>query len=360
LRNFFLLAVLLLAGRLLAESPFRSALPGYVYSFPRDHGSHPDFKTEWWYFTGNVTDAEGNPFGFKLTIFRSAVTPPSASTVSPLQADQLYIAHFAISDISGGRHGAWEEIGRAGFGQASGSTETLDVRLRGYEMRLETDGSITLKADRPEAGLDLRLIPMKPFAIHGKDGVHQKSDVEGQASHYISFTRLAAEGTLSFAGKKHRVEGLAWMDHEFGSDYLSGEQAGWDWFALQLDSGEDLMLYQLRNKDGTANTHSIGSIVEADGTLKPIDGSRFRIVATGKWRSPESGGTYPMGWRLELPDGELTITPAMLEQEMCMRDYTGTCYWEGAIRIGGTWRGKPASGVGYVELVGYAGVFDLL
>jgi predicted secreted hydrolase len=210
--------------------------------------------------------------------------------------------------------------------------------------------------------LDLRLVPAKPFVIHGENGVHQKADIAGQASHYITFTRLQTDGILRWRGKEYFVTGLGWMDHEFGSDYLSDSQAGWDWFAIQLESGHDLMLYQLRNKDGSANTHSIGSIVDPKGTLTPIRGSDFVIQQDSTWKSPKSGGTYPMGWTIRVPGegGTLTIMPAFTDQEMVMEQYTNTAYWEGAVTIEGTWQGAATAGRGYVELVGYAGDFDLL
>jgi len=344
------------------DEGFTRALPGYQFQFPRDHGSHPDSRIEWWYFTGNVQDESGKPFGFKMTIFRSAQAPPSMPAESPLVADQLYLCHFAISDIANKGHAAWEVIGREGFGQAHASTTTLDVRVKDFSIRMLDDGSIELRAAQKDAGLNLRLVPSKPFVIHGENGVHQKADIAGQASHYITFTRLETKGELTWNGVKHQVSGRSWMDHEFGSDYLSDEQAGWDWFAIQLDNGVDLMLYQLRNKDGSVNTHSIGSIVDAEGKLSPIRGSEFKVRNTSTWTSPENGGVYPMGWEIEIPgkNAKFVVEPAFLEQEMVMRNYTNTAYWEGSVRISGTWNGSPTAGKGYVELVGYAGDFDLL
>lgn len=346
-----------------AEDGFRRALPGYQFEFPRDHGSHPDFRTEWWYFTGNVATAEGRRFGYKLTFFRTALAPPDTTgTRSPLAADQLFIAHFALSDFESRSHRTWDRIGRPGLGQGEASTERLDVRLNDWTLVMDDDGAMHLRAQADGGGIDMVMRPAKPFVIHGRDGAHQKAAAEGQASHYISFTRLNAEGTITWAGERHAVSGLAWKDHEFGSDQLGEEEVGWDWFALQLDTGEDLMVYQLRRRDGTANNYSSGSLVAPDGTRRELPGSSYRIRHTSTWKSPRSGGVYPMGWEIDLPefDAKLRVIPVFEDQEMDTRRTTGTVYWEGAITVEGTWRGRPVGGRGYVELVGYADEFNLL
>lgn len=358
-----LLAILLFPAAASAEG-FRRALPGYDFSFPRDHGSHPDFRTEWWYFTGNLADGDGRRFGFKLTFFRSALAPPGEGLEgrTPLAANQLFLGHFAISDFESRRHRTWERLGRAGFGQAEAAEDRLHVRLGEWMLEMDDDGRMTLRALAEGGGIDLRLTPAKPFVIHGRDGVHQKAAEEGQASHYISFTRLATEGILHWDGGDYEVTGLSWMDHEFGSDQLGREEIGWDWFALQLETGEDLMVYHLRRRDGTPNPHSLGSLVDPEGRREELGHGTYTIEHTGTWTSPISGGTYPMGWTISLPshEGELTVTPVFKEQEMDTTRYTGAYYWEGAVAVSGTWRGREVSGRGYVELVGYAGEFDLL
>ena len=364
--RIFLLLLFLIPLLCAAEpvSGFRRAVPGYQFSFPRDHGSHPDFRTEWWYFTGNVLAKDGREFGYELTIFRNAMGTPGqdASIFSPLLAKQVFLGHFAISDIAAKKHQSWERIGREGFGQASASTEKLDVKLGDWQVVMQDDGRIAVKAAKADHALDLVLTPAKPFVMHGKDGVHQKSEKVGQASHYISFTRLDTAGTITVGGEPITVEGLSWMDQEFGSDQLGGEEVGWDWFALQLDTGEDLMVYQLRRADGTVNRFSSGSLVDAKGQRTELPGDTYTIRSTGKWKSPHSKAEYPMGWVISVPgkEGELVITPRFEDQEMLTVRYTGTVYWEGAIAVSGTWRGKPVAGKGYVELVGYAGRMDRL
>lgn len=359
--------LLLLLALLPLPSPggeFRRALPGYDFEFPRDHGSHPEFRTEWWYFTGNLADGEGRRFGFKLTFFRSALAPPGEGLEgrTPLAANQLILAHFALSDFRGRGHKTWERLGRTAFGQAEAAEDRMFVRLGEWTLEMEEDGRLTLRALAEGGGIDLRFTPAKPFVIHGRDGAHQKAGEEGQASHYISFTRLETEGLLRWDGRDHAVTGLSWMDHEFGSDQLGEEEVGWDWFALQLDTGEDVMVYHLRRRDGAPNPYSLGSLIAPDGRREELGHGTYTIEHTSTWTSPQSGATYPMGWVVRLPghDGRLTVTPVFEEQEMDTTRYTNAYYWEGAVVISGTWRGEPVSGRGYVELVGYAGEFDLL
>ncbi len=355
-----LLVLLLLSCVVHADSAegFRRALPGYTFAFPRDHGSHPDFKTEWWYFTGNLADAEGRRFGFEYTIFRSALAAPKggAPTASALAAEQMYLAHFAISDLGGERHGCWEAAGRAGFDLAHASVEGMELRVGEWTMHMAEGERIALHTSVAGAGIDLKLVPAKPLVLHGKDGVHQKAGDAGQASHYYSYTRLDTSGSLRWEGREYQVEGIAWMDHEFGSDQLASDQVGWDWFALQLDSGEELMLYQMRRKDGSYSAQSAGSLIGVQGGAVTLPGESYKISATGSWRSPVSGGVYPMGWKVTIPGqrGELTVTPAFSAQEMTTDRFTGTVYWEGAVTVAGNWKGASASGRGYVELVGYA------
>ncbi len=343
---------------------FTRALPGYRYQFPRDHGQHPDFRTEWWYFVGNVRSDAGARFGYELTFFRTATTPPGdpVANKSPLVAGQIYFAHFAISTIERETHRSWERIGRVGFGQCSASEEGLDLRIGPWRAVMDADETITLRAEAGAGAINLRLDPAKPPVIHGADGVHQKAADPGQASHYVSFTRLATSGTLQWEGETHRVEGGSWMDHEFGSDQLGEEEVGWDWFALQLETGEELMVYQIRRADGSAAPFSAGTLVAPDGAGRSLRASDYQIEPTGQWQSPESGAVYPMGWIVTLPaqQARLTITPAFEAQEMQTTRTTGTTYWEGTVTITGQWRDQPAEGQGYVELVGYSGRFSKL
>lgn len=347
-----------------AADGFRRALAGYDFSFPRDHGAHLDFQTEWWYYTGNLDADDGTQFGYELTIFRTATVPPGdpAAPDSPLAASQIYFGHFAISNITTEQHALSERIGRPGLGQAAASTKRLDLRLHDWTVKMDDAERMRLRAADGPIAIDLLLDPQKPFVIHGEDGAHQKSGVPGQASHYITYSRLGTTGTVTWDGEPHTVEGLSWMDHEFGSDALGDEQVGWDWFALQLGNGEDIMVYQIRERDGTVAPVSSGSLVGPEGARTEIRESDFEKEITGRWKSPATGANYPMGWRLRFPgyEGVLEVIPFFPEQEMVTERSVGTSYWEGAVRIEGIWRGKPVTGRGYVELVGYAEEFLFL
>lgn len=343
---------------------FRLAMPGYQYEFPRDHAAHPEFQTEWWYYTGNVATAEGREFGYELTVFRTRLAPiDDPRSASPLFPGQIHAAHFAISDIEGRRHQSWEALGREALGQARSSTEELDIEVRGWTVRmLPGSEAMELHAAAGDAAIDLRLEPLKPLVIHGEDGVHAKGAAPGQASHYLTFSRLATTGTITWEGTEHAVEGLSWMDHEFGSAWLGEEEVGWDWFAIQLESGEDIMAYDIRRRDGTVSPISTGTLVEADGSTAPLPKPDVEIIATGSWTSPDSGATYPMGWIIRIPreDAELVVEARFPEQEMLTEASTGIIYWEGAVAVTGRFRGQPARGKGFVELVGYAEPFNRL
>lgn len=365
MRSFWLIVCFLgMIQSVAAGGEFARALPGYPFEFPRDHGAHPAFRTEWWYFTGNLTGGEGERFGFELTFFRTQTALPGdpIATRSPLVADSIQFAHFAISAVDEKSHTWWERIGRPGFAQASASTTGLNVRQGPWHAVMDGAGTITLKARAPDHDIDLQLMPVKPLVVHGAGGVHQKAADPGQASHYISFTRLATRGTLTWQGRTCHVEGQSWMDHEFGSDQLSEDQIGWDWFAIQLDSGEELMVYQIRRRDGAIAPQSTGTRVATDGTSSLLSAESYRIETTGRWESPDSGAVYPMGWIIHIPEqqADLIVTPAFEAQEMRTTRTTGGTYWEGAVEISGRWLDRPAQGRGYVELVGYGGEFSTL
>jgi predicted secreted hydrolase len=343
---------------------FRRALPDYSFQFPRDHGAHPAFRLEWWYFTGNLENRSGRPFGFQLTVFRTSLLPPEAPLAQqPLVADQVFLGHFALTDGAGKIHQSWQRIGRPGLGQGHADTEHLDVAMSDWRIEMPPgQETIRLAAAAGDGRLELTLEPLKPLVIHGERGVHQKAADPGQASHYISYTRLAARGQLDWRGDRHEVAGLAWMDHEFGSNQLGPDEVGWDWFAIQLAGGSDLMLYQIRRRDGTVNPFSRGTIVEPGGDAVPIPSDQYTIRPLGRWTSPHSAVTYPMGWEIVIPDrrARLRVEPLIEDQELATSPAGESFYWEGAVRIEGTWEGRPADGRGYVELVGYDRPMDRL
>ncbi|MBI4380788.1 MAG: carotenoid 1,2-hydratase [candidate division NC10 bacterium] len=342
-----------------AAQAFRQALPGYRFEFPRDHASHPDFKTEWWYYSGHLRTEDGLRFGYQLTFFRVGVDPSlRGDSRSRWAVRDLHLAHFAVSDLQQRRFIYWERRDRGALGSAGASSETLKM----WNGAWTADGkgnTHRLTAAAEGHAIDLTLTATKPPSIHGLSGVSQKAEGAGRASHYYSLTRMATEGTLTVAGKRYGVTGSTWMDHEFGSNQLTPSQVGWDWFALQLDDGTELMLYQLRQTDGSPDPHSSGSLIHPDGRVEHLSLRAFRLEPHEVWQSPKSGGRYPIRWRVWLPERriDLIVQAAFSDQELDTRGSTQVIYWEGSVTASGTANGRPISGVGYLEMTGYAEPF---
>ena len=342
-----------------ASAPFQPATAGYQYTFPRDHGSHPPYRTEWWYYTGHLRSKNGRAFGFELTFFRRGVPPDNITTLpSKWSVKDLYLAHFAVTDITGKRFHFSEKFSREGLGKAGADESRLCVWIDDWRAEALTDqtGSHTLVAHDQTHALALTLQPAKPLVTHGAAGISRKGKDVGQASHYYSFTRLATSGKLTIDGESFDVTGLSWMDHEFGSAELGTDQVGWDWFSIQLEDDTELMLYRMRRKDGSSDLASSGTVVSPDGRSRHLEVTDFQIESTGSWTSPESKATYPSRWKLTFPslDLVLDVTPLLADQELRTSRSTKVSYWEGAVAVTGTKQGKPVKGQGYVELTGYA------
>lgn len=357
-----LAAVLLLAGSgalgagggdswLAADGP-------RAWSFPRDHGAHPAYRTEWWYFTGNLRDAAGGRYGYQLTFFRQGIRTEASPPDNPWSVRDVYLAHLALTEGETGRFRFAERAGRAGPGLAGASQETLDVWLRDWSARLE-DGAIRLRARAAQWSLDLDLRPRKPVVLHGEGGLSRKGPAPGQASYYASITDLATSGMLvreeGGEGSPVPVAGTSWFDQEFGSNQLAADQEGWDWFSLHLSDGRDLMAYLLRRKDGTLEPASSGTLVEADGRATHLPLERIRVTVLERWKSPRTAAEYPARWRLEVPGVDLEIGPLAADQELSTGGSTGVVYWEGAVTGRGLSGGMPVACEGYAELTGYAG-----
>jgi len=357
------------AGLSLAEAMGGSA-EGYLravaprpFSFPADHGPHPGFRTEWWYFTGNLTGPEGEAYGFHLTFFRSALRPPApaaptAERESAWRADDLYMAHFALADERGGRFRHAERFARAALGLAGAEGAPFRVWLEDWSATAEPDAGpdgippLRLRARTEGFALDLRLETGKPPVLQGDRGLSQKGPEPGNASHYYSLTRLPARGTIALDGREVAVTGSAWMDREWSTSALGEGVTGWDWFALQLDDGRDLMLYRLRREDGSADPWSKGSLVAADGSARTLTQEEFVLAPLATWTSPATGAVYPVRWRIALPaEGlELTVEPRLEAQEM----QVAVRYWEGAVTVSGRGPAGPVAGHGFLEMTGYA------
>lgn len=341
--------------------PYRKALPGYRFTFPQDHAAHPAFQTEWWYYTGHLTGPKGEPFGFELTFFRSGTGLEKLPAVPTTRwrVPELYVGHFALTDIAQRRFWVAEALGRPFPALAGAATDRYAVWIQDWQVQLDEKGRHVLQAQTPQFALALTLEESKPPALHGHNGVSQKAACHGCASHYYSLTRLKGRGQVTRQGQALPVVATAWMDHEFGSNQLTDAQQGWDWFSIQLDSGEELMLYVMRLKDGGLDPYSSGTWVNRDGTTQHLSLKDYRIEVLDTWTSPETGGVYPMGWRITLPQKalQLKVTPVFPQQELVLKDKTGVSYWEGASQVTGTQAGKPRTGQAYVELTGYDEAF---
>ena len=337
---------------------YRAALPGYRYEFPRDHFNHPNYQTEWWYYTGNLRSADGHRYGFELTFFRHGENR-QATKPGVWDIRDVWLAHLALSDIDGGRFFHSERMNRAGPGLAGAELSAARVWNGNWQARWQLDpesqgGVRAIDLDGVDARFSLRLSlrPLKAPVIHGIDGVSQKGAGRGQASHYISYTRLRAQGEVAVEGKSIAVEGLAWMDHEFFTHQLGQDLAGWDWFSLQFDDGAELMVFRLRRKDGTGDPYSAGTYIDPQGLARHLRYRDFSLTPGETWTSAATGGKYPVAWSVRVPSCRIE---ASIRTRLPQQELTGKAsYWEGAIEVGGS---RP--GVGYLEMTGYAGPVNI-
>lgn len=341
---------------------FQPAAEGYRYEFPRDHGSHESFRTEWWYYTGNLSTKDGRSFGYQLTFFRRGVPPDQVKTLpSKWSITQLYLGHFAVADLSKGRFHYAEKISRAGLGKAGAEAGRLHAWIDRWDAETAQQSEHhRLRAADGELAIDLDLVPAKPLVVHGRGGVSRKGHEQGQASHYYSFPRLATAGRMTIGKETFDVTGDSWMDHEFGSADLGKDLVGWDWFSVQLDNRTELMLYRLRRADGSADSASSGTFIDREGKAQQLSIDDFALEPLSWWTSPTSKARYPQRWRLTIPSHRLSleVVPRMAEQELLTTRSTQVTYWEGAIEVKGVAGEKKIQGQGYMELTGYAERFS--
>jgi predicted secreted hydrolase len=330
--------------------------PGHRFVFPRDDGSHPDFRIEWWYVTGHLFADSGRRFGFQATFFRQAAAPGAGGSGAPFGDGQVFLAHMALLDVASGRFISQERLNREGW-DAGAAQDTLDVRNGNWSLRLVDPAGSRLAligGVRAEAAFALSLVPLKPLVVFGENGVSRKGAAASAASYYLTFSRLRAEGKLGLGDKTMHVTGEAWMDHEISSSQLGGGEVGWDWVGLQLHDGREIMLYRLRRADGTMDPASALTWVDAAGRTRR---EPFTWEVVDHWRSPATGADYPSRVRLTTTDPvtqaavSLTIEPLARDQELT-GSLGGIPYWEGACRI----RAEDGRdiGSGYLELTGYA------
>jgi predicted secreted hydrolase len=353
------------------DGRFSRATAPREFVFPADHGAHDGFRTEWWYVTGNLFAADGRSFGVQLTFFRNALTAGepagtgTAGSADPLarpsqwRSAYVWMAHFALSDAAAGTFRYAERFAREAVGLAGVTappSAPFRVALEDWSIASTAPSAnefapLRLRARDDAFAVDLELEAGKAPVLQGERGLSQKGPEAGNASYYYSMTRLPTRGTVTVAGETIAVTGEAWLDREWSTSALGPDLAGWDWFALQLGDGRELMFYRLRRKDGAADPWSRGSLVAADGTARSLAATEVGLEVLSTWRSP-TGATYPAKWRLTLPAEalDLALTPRVADQELAVT----VRYWEGAVEVTGTSRGKPIAGHGFVEMTGYA------
>ena len=370
---FFFLFALYLVPFVLYAHDWKKAIDMRTWSFPGDHGSHPEYRTEWWYFTGNLIDEAGNRYGYQLTFFRQGVDNSEASGSGlrkndPWSIQNIYFAHFALTDVKNNLFRHFNMTSRAGPGLAHADTKGMDLWVLNWSAKMKTISTkntsfpkevISLRARHKDIEINLELSPGKPAVLHGKNGLSRKGPEKGQSSYYYSFTDLKTKGSIKTGLNKEfvNVRGISWFDHEFGSNQLTSEQTGWDWFGIRLSDGRDLMVYFLRKKDGSIEATSSGTLVEKNGSPRYIRLADIEVKILEKWKSPKTGSIYPGKWHIRIPSAQidLALSPQIANQELTTEVPANITYWEGAVEGKGISGGKPVVVEGYVELTGYSG-----
>jgi predicted secreted hydrolase len=328
------------------------------FDFPADFGAHLQYRTEWWYYIGNLETADGRHFGFELTFFRVALLPPDQAfpRSSDWATNQIYMAHFALTDVAGGEFHAFQRFSRGAVDLAGAQAAPYRIWLEDWQVEQGEAGIYLLSAQNEGLAIELTLADGKGPVAHGEAGYSQKGPDPGNASYYYSQTRLLAEGSIQIGDEAFEVSGQGWSDHEYSTSVLSAGQVGWDWFAIQLDDGSEVMMYIIRRADGSIDPFSSGTLIAPDGSTQALAREDFAIQAHDLWRSPHSGAEYPLGWTVSIPSAglQLELSPYLLDQELNL----STIYWEGAVQISGSRDGHLIGGMGYVEMTGYAEPFN--
>jgi predicted secreted hydrolase len=355
------IAIALLSSTLLGATPdtrsmeeWQHAMPGGRIVLPQDHRSHPEYRLEWWYYTGNLFDAQQRRFGYQLTFFRIGLkSVPSIASAWAVR--DVYMAHFALTDVNASRHHVAERLNRAGVGWAGADDRAYRVWNEDWRAGLESSGH-RLVASAPDFRLDLSLEEGKPAAFHGVEGYSQKGSSAGNGSYYYSLTRMPTRGTIAVGAREFAVQGLSWMDHEFGTTFLERSQTGWDWFSVQLDDGTELMVFRLRDRNGAADPRSSGTLIARDGRTLALEASAFALDPRRTWRSAVTKAEYPVEWHVRVPGERLDLkVRAVLDAQELNGLASQIAYWEGAIDVEGTREGAALRGRGYLEMTGYAG-----
>jgi predicted secreted hydrolase len=344
-------ALLLLAAAL---GQFRFATPGYHFQFPRDYFSHPQYQIEWWYYSGNLMSRLGRPFGFELALFRLGVSNSGLRT-SPWQVKNVYMADLALSDLAGKRFLYAKRMNRDGPGIAGASESQQRVWNGNWQVQWR-GADQQLRAVTNRFSLQLLLKPAKPVVLNGHNGFSAKAPGTGNASNYFSFTRLETSGTVVLGQERFEVTGTSWMDHEFSTTPKHSPVTGWDWLAIQLDNDTEIMLYEVRLKNGVVSPDSSGTWTDPQGKAQFLSIDDFVLTPGQTWRSTRSHARYPIQWYVSIPSHhlQLQVTTPLKDQELVSDNQSSPTYWEGAIRVEGQEAAKPVKGVGYLEMTGYA------
>lgn len=318
------------------------------FSFPEDHGPHPGYRNEWWYLTGNLQAEDGRAFGFQVTFFRIGLQPEPLSSSSAWRTNQVWMGHAALSDIAGEKHQAQERFARQAIGLAGATAQPFRVWLEDWQIQDSTGGGWRLQLPADDFDLTLELEPASPIVLQGDQGLSQKSAQPGNASYYYSIPRLRASGTLRYADQELAVKGLAWLDREWSTSALGPDQAGWDWFSLQLEDGRNLMYYQLRRKDGSVDPHSAGTLSDSEGLQAKLTPADITLTPLEYWEA--EGQRYPIEWRMQVAgeSNSWRIRALLEDQEMRL----SVRYWEGAVEVIEEQTDKHL-GRGYLEMAGY-------
>lgn len=332
---------------------YARAIEPYEWDFPEDFGAHPDFLTEWWYYTGNVATEDGRRFGYQFTIFRRAISPLDNSTDSEWRTNQVYLAHFTISDITSNEFYHDQRFSRGSAGLAGATVDPVyRVWLEDWEVLAQNEDAslVSIQAESDEFSINLMLEQTKPPALQGDNGLSQKSDEAGNASYYYTLSRLTTNGEITIGEETFAVSGNTWKDHEFSTSALADGAIGWDWFGLIFDNDMEMMLGQIRVEEGNPGAFTAGLLIYPDGSTEYISEDDFSFSATDSWTSPHTGAEYPSGWDISVNISQetlnFTVTPLMPDQEL---SDSQPVYWEGAVQVSG-----DVTGYGYAELTGYS------
>ena len=335
---------------------FEQVLKVREFTFPKDHGPHPDFHTEWWYFTGNLSDTHNDRYGYQFTIFRRALTRNQPQLDSDWASNQAYLAHIGVTDVQTGEYLIDEAYSRGALNLAGARSQPFKVWVNNWVVQGsqgECNGclNVDISAASDYFSLGLKLNSLKPVVLQGEHGLSRKSNEPGNASYYYSLTRLETTGTLTTHGTTKQVSGASWMDHEWFSSVLSNEALGWDWFSLQLNDRRELMLFQIRQRESTGKSFKYGILVGDEGNSRLLDASQIEFTEQRRWKSAKTHAEYPVDWQIAIPELGMTLSIDALADAQERDD--SFRYWEGAVSVSGTQGSNAVTGSGYLEMTGY-------